>query len=188
MALDRLEIPRRHWKIDLSVARGLDYYCGPVFEAVLDDASELGSVLGGGRFDGLTNRFIADSNIAGVGASVGVDRLIVAMQKLGLIEAKDSLTDVLVTIFDVKFENESMQMAAYFRKAGIRTELYLGEDRTLRAQFAYATKKGIPFVVILGEEEINAGKVAIKDMAARKQEVLTKEEVLAKLVSSKASA
>ncbi|MFA5029930.1 MAG: histidine--tRNA ligase [Patescibacteria group bacterium] len=180
-ALDLLGIPRANWKLDLSVARGLDYYTGPVFETILNDYPELGSVVGGGRFDGLTNRFIPDSNIAGVGASVGVDRLIVGMQKLGLLKAKDSLTQVLVTIFDPKYERESRAMAAYLRRFGVRTELYLGEDRTLRAQFAYATKKGIPFVVVLGEEEIEADKVALKDMASRSQELLTREEVLAKL-------
>ncbi len=186
-ALDLLGVPRRHWKIDLSVARGLDYYTGPVFEAVLDDMSELGSVFGGGRFDGLTNRFIPDSNIPGVGASVGVDRLIVGMIKLGLVEVKESLTQVLVTIFDAKYEQESMLVASQLRRAGINTELYLGADRTLRAQFAYATKKGIPYVVILGEDEIKAGNVAVKDMAQRKQEVLTRDELVGKLIAKLAN-
>jgi histidyl-tRNA synthetase len=184
-ALNRLSIPRRNWKIDLSVARGLDYYTGPVFEAILDDLPEIGSVFSGGRFDGLTNRFISGSNIAGVGASVGVDRLIVAMQKLKLIDVKESLTDVLVTIFDSKFEFDSMAIAAELRKAGIRTEIYLGNDRTLRAQFAYAAKKGISYAVIIGEDEIKNGTVSFKDLTTRQQEVLTKEELIAKLTISK---
>lgn len=183
--LDALAIPRRNWKIDLSVARGLDYYTGPVFEAVLDDMPEIGSVFAGGRYDGLTNRFMPDSNIAGVGASIGVDRLIVAMQKLGLIEAKESLTEVLVTIFDPKFEGESMALAAELRQAGFTTELYLGNDRTMRAQFAYAAKKGILFAVIIGETESRDGVVALKDLTMRQQVVLTKDALFARLKEMK---
>ncbi len=179
--LDKLAIPRKNWRVDLSVARGLDYYTGPVFETYLDDLPELGSVFSGGRFDGLTNRFIADSNIAGVGASVGIDRLIVGMQKLGLIKSQESLTEVLVTIFDPSLQEISLQLANELRLQGFKTELYLGDDRTLRAQIAYAAKKVIPFVVIIGSEEAANNTVALKDMNARKQEILTKDGLFAKL-------
>ena len=183
-ALTDLEIPQKNWKVDLSVARGLDYYTGPVFETTLTDIPEIGSVFSGGRFDGLTNRFIAGSNIAGVGASIGIDRLIVALQKLGLIEKRDSVTDVLVTIFSPELQPESINMVQELRREGFNVELYLGEDYTFRAQFSYAAKKSIPFVVIIGPEESENGKVQLKDMDARKQELLTKEECFANLKSS----
>ncbi|NCN07710.1 histidine--tRNA ligase [Candidatus Falkowbacteria bacterium] len=183
-ALTDLNIPQKNWKIDLSVARGLDYYTGPVFETTLTDIPEIGSVFSGGRFDGLTNRFIAGSNIAGVGASVGIDRLIVALQKLGLIDKRDSVTDVLVTIFDPELQKYSMDMVQELQQNGYNTELYLGDDYTFRAQFSYAAKKSIPFVVIIGPEEMASGKIQLKDMNARKQELLTKEECFANLKSS----
>ncbi|MDO8669634.1 MAG: histidine--tRNA ligase [Candidatus Buchananbacteria bacterium] len=183
-ALIYLKIPQENWRVDLSVARGLDYYTGPVFETTLTDIPEIGSVFSGGRFDGLTNRFMPGSNIAGVGASIGVDRLIVALQKLNLFDQTDSITDVLVTVFSPELQNQSLDMVQELRRQGFNVELYLGEDYTFRAQFSYAAKKSIPFVVIIGPEEVKNGKVQLKDMKARKQEPLTKEECFANLKSS----
>lgn len=180
-ALLSLGIPQRNVRIDLSVARGLDYYTGPVFETTLDEMPELGSVFSGGRFDGLINRFVPGSNIPAVGASVGLDRLIVGMLKLGLIEKKNSLTEVLVTVFDENNRQNSLNVADFLRSRGFKVEIYLGEDCTLRAQFAYAAKKSIPFVVIIGPDEAAKGIIQLKDMNAKKQESLTLEEAVDKL-------
>jgi histidyl-tRNA synthetase len=142
-SLRRIGLPENNWQLDLSVARGLDYYTGPVFETFLTDLPALGSVLSGGRFDGLTNRFMPGSNIAGVGASVGVDRLLVGMKTLGLVEEKDSVTQVLVTVFDESDESlisASLEFADLLRKSGLSTEIYLGEDSSLRVQISYAAK------------------------------------------------
>lgn len=184
IALKQLGIPQQNWNVDLSIARGLDYYTGPVFEIKLTDMPELGSVFSGGRFDGLTNRFMPGSNIAGVGASVGVDRLIVGIQQLGLIEKQFSVTDVLVTVFNADLQDYSMRLAQEIRKRGLRTELFLGNDYTLRAQFAYAAKQSIPFVVVVGPDEAAVGKVNLKNMQTRVQETLTPEECFAKLEQS----
>ncbi|PIR92714.1 histidine--tRNA ligase [Candidatus Falkowbacteria bacterium CG10_big_fil_rev_8_21_14_0_10_44_15] len=184
--LRELNIPEKNWRFDLSVARGLDYYTGPVFETVLTDLPKLGSVFSGGRFDGLTNRFMPDSNIPGVGASVGVDRLLVGMQQLELAKVKETLTDVLVTIFDqldTALQNASLQCCNEMRKAGINAELYLGEDRTLRAQLAYAQKKNIPFVTIIGPDELRQNKAQLKNMSKRTQQVLTISECVATIRS-----
>ncbi|MDP3899838.1 MAG: histidine--tRNA ligase [bacterium] len=181
-----LDIPEANWCFDLSVARGLDYYTGPVFETVLTDLSKLGSVFSGGRFDGLTNRFMPGSNIPGVGASVGVDRLLVGMQQLGLVTVKETLTDVLVTIFDQSdgaLRNASLHCCAELRSTGIRTELYLGEDHTLRAQLAYAQRKDIPFVIIIGPDELRQKKAQLKNMSKRTQQVLTVSECVATICS-----
>jgi len=185
--LRALGIPETNWCFDLSVARGLDYYTGPVFETVLTDMPKLGSVFSGGRFDGLTNRFMPGSNIPGVGASVGVDRLLVGMQKLGLVTATETVTEALVTIFDQsndELRKTSLQCCTKLRNGGIRTELYLGDDYTLRAQLAYAQKKNIPFVVIIGPDELQQNKVQLKDMAQRQQRVLTVSECFAIIRSS----
>jgi len=181
LALKNLDIPEKNCRIDLSVARGLDYYTGPVFETTLDDLPNLGSVFSGGRFDGLTNRFMAGSNVAGVGASVGVDRLFVGLEKLGLIEQKDSLTEVLVTVFNEKTRQESLRIANEIRKEGHLVEVYLGEDWSLRAQFAYAAKRGIPFAIVVGPDEIENQTMQLKDMTSRQQETLTLVECLIKI-------
>jgi histidyl-tRNA synthetase len=179
--LTSLNIPQRYWRLDLSVARGLDYYTGPVFETTLTDCPELGSVLSGGRFDGLTDRFMEGSNIAGVGASVGVDRLLVGMEKLGLVSQRQSVSQVLVTVFNAELEMGSLKLAQELRQAGVNAEVYLGNDATLRAQLAYATRQEIPLVVVIGPDEAARGQVQLKNMAERRQELLTKEELLAKL-------
>ncbi|MDP3997783.1 MAG: histidine--tRNA ligase [bacterium] len=185
--LKALGIPQANWSVDLSVARGLDYYNGPVFETSLTDMPELGSVLSGGRFDGLMDRFVPGSNIAGVGASVGIDRMVIGLQKLGLLPSVNSVTQVLVTVFAEELRTVSLVLASELRDKGAKTEIYFGEDRTLRAQLAYATKQGIPYVVIAGPEEIEKGTVQLKDMSARKQEVLTRDAcadtIMAKLNS-----
>ena len=179
--LSLLGIPEDYWKVDLSVARGLDYYTGPVFEAYLSDLPELGSVFSGGRFDGLTNRFMLGSNIPGVGASVGIDRLIVGMKQLGLLQLRPSNTSVLVTVFSQELSNKSLLFSSKLRKSGIRTEFFLGDDTTLRAQLAYAAKSDIPYVVIIGPEEAKSGNVQLKNMAERTQRLLTEEECLVAL-------
>lgn len=173
-----LGVSEDFWKIDLSVARGLDYYTGPVFETYLTDLPKLGSVFSGGRFDGLINRFMPDSNIAGVGSSVGIDRLIVGMRTLGLLDGKESKTKVLVTVFGKETEKYSLSFSGRLRRAGVNTEIYLGDGYTLRAQMAYAAKREIPYVVIIGPDESSSGKVQLKDMITRKQRLLTQEECI----------
>lgn len=185
-ALDALGIPAENRRIDLSVARGLDYYTGPVFETVLLDLPQIGSVFSGGRFDGLTDRFIPGSNIAGVGASVGVDRLFVAMQQLGLLQLPDSITKVFVATqgADPAVKSAATQIAQSLRRQGINVECNLGNDPTLRAQMAYAAKRSIPYVVIIGADEVAKKSYVLKDMATRQQEVLTRDELSAKLATS----
>lgn len=174
--LQSLKIPEEFWTIDLSVARGLDYYTGPVFETVLPDMPKLGSVLSGGRYDGLVNRFMTGSNIAGVGASVGLDRMILALQTLELLPPAKTLTQVLVTIFNPELKSASMVLAQELREAGLNVEIYLGDDSMLRAQIGYAQKQGIPFTAILGPDENQKGLVQLKDMAARTQKLAKREE------------
>jgi histidyl-tRNA synthetase len=167
-------VPQDKWKIDLSIARGLDYYTGPVFETTLLDMPEVGSVFSGGRFDGLVGRF-SGMSMPATGASVGLDRLYYALETLKKIKIESTLTQVLVTIFDPSLQSASLRIAQKLRNLGVRTELYLGDERTLKGQMAYAAKQNIPYVVIIGPDENNQGMVQLKDMNQRRQELLTED-------------
>lgn len=162
-SLDLLEIPDAQVRLDLSIARGLDYYTGPVFEATLDDAPEFGSVFGGGRYDGLVERFLGRT-IPAVGASIGVDRLLAAMQKLGLVDDAPATAQVLVTIMEPAQLSAYQKLTRSLRQAGINTEMYLGEERSLGKQLQYANRQRIPVAVIIGTDEFARGEVTIKNL------------------------
>lgn len=161
--LSALGIPDTQVFVDLSIARGLDYYTGPVFEASLLDAPEFGSVFGGGRYDGLVERFLGKS-IPATGASIGVDRLFAAMQKLGLVELKPSTANVLVIIMDRSKLIEYQTITRLLRQDGINTELYVGEERSLSRQLQYANSQKIPIALIMGENEFAKHEVTLKDL------------------------
>lgn len=162
-SLDNLSIPEEHVALDLSIARGLDYYTGPVFEANLTDAPEFGSIFGGGRYDGLVERFLG-RKIPAVGASIGVDRLFAAMQKLGLIEEVASTAHVIVTVMEPSKIAEYQKLTRELRQAGINTEMYLGEEKSLGKQLQYANRQQIPFAVIIGSDEFAKNEVTIKNL------------------------
>lgn len=161
--LDTLGIPEENVILDQSIARGLEYYTGPVFEAVLTDAPEFGSVVGGGRYDGLVERFIA-RKIHAVGASIGIDRLLAAMQKLGLIELAASTAQVLVTVMEQTKLAEYQKLTRDLRRAGVNTEMYLGDETGLGKQLQYANRLDIPVAVIIGSDEFSRGEVTVKNL------------------------
>ena len=181
--LDLLGVPREFWSFDLSVARGLDYYTGPVFESYITDVDGLGSVFSGGRFDGLTNRFVPGSNIAGVGASVGVDRIIIALENKGLVTKTTATADVLVTVFNEGLSGSAMALGERLRAQGIKTEVYVGEPVSFKAQIVYAVKRGIRFVIIAGPDEVSKNLVSVKDTLDKRQVSLTIEEAIASIRS-----
>jgi histidyl-tRNA synthetase len=162
-SLDALGIPDEFVALDQSIARGLDYYTGPVFEALLTDALEFGSVVGGGRYDGLVARFLGRS-IPAVGASIGVDRLLAAMTKLGLTGTAPSTAQVLVTVMEPGKIIEYEKLTREFRQAGVNAELYLGEEKGLSKQLAYANRQQIPLAVLVGSDEFQKGEVTIKNL------------------------
>jgi histidyl-tRNA synthetase len=162
-SLDTLGIPEENVVLDLSIARGLDYYTGPVFEANLNDAPEFGSVFGGGRYDGLVERFLG-KKIPAVGASIGVDRLLAAMQKLGLANLAPSTAQVLVTVMEPARIVEYQKLTRELRQAGVNTEMYLGEETSLGKQLQYANRQQIPIAVIVGSDEFAKGEVTIKNL------------------------
>jgi histidyl-tRNA synthetase len=162
-SLDNLGIPEENVALDLSIARGLDYYTGPVFEANLPDAPEFGSIFGGGRYDGLVERFLG-RKIPAVGASIGVDRLLAAMEKLGLIDEVASTAQVIVTVMEPAQLGAYQKLTRDLRLAGINTEMYLGEEKSLGKQLQYANRRQIPFAILIGSDEFAKGEVTIKNL------------------------
>ena len=175
--LDAAGIPRTHWKLDLSIARGLGYYTGPVFETTLLDLPDIGSVCSGGRYNDLVNRFSPDSMPA-VGASIGVDRLFAALKELDQIKLAPTKIDLLVTQMEKGRRADYVKLVAQLRAGGINTALYMGDDLAFRAQMAEATRREIPLVLICGGREFKSETVAIKDMKARKQETVELKDML----------
>ncbi|MCL5034718.1 MAG: histidine--tRNA ligase [Bacteroidetes bacterium] len=147
---------------DPTIARGLDYYTGPVFEVNLKDKPQFGSVAGGGRYDNLVKRF-TDAELPAVGFSIGVDRLLAA---LGEDQSETSFADAVVTIMERDKLNEYLKIANELRAAGIRTDLYLGEEKGLRKQLQYADRVNARVAVIVGSNEFEKGVVTVKDLKA----------------------
>jgi histidyl-tRNA synthetase len=150
--------------LDLSIARGLAYYTGPVFEAILLDAPQFGSVFGGGRYDGLVKRFTGQA-IPAVGASMGVDRLLAALDHLGRVDKRKATARVLITFMDAALTDDYLQMTWELRRAGIPTELYIGTAKGPGKQLKYADQYDIPLAILYGSNEKQQGIVTVKNMA-----------------------
>lgn len=157
--------------IDFSIARGLDYYTGPIFEAVLTNkkVSRLGSVMGGGRYDELIGKFAGQKTPA-TGASIGIDRLFTAIRKLEKSAPRSSTAKVLVTVMDQDKLSKYMKVASDLRNEGINTELYLGKERSIGKQMKYADRAGIPIAIIAGSDEFEKGEVSIKNLNVIKEQ------------------
>ena len=155
-------IPEANFKVDLTIARGLDYYTGTVYETFLNQYRELGSVCSGGRYENLAE-YYTDKQLPGVGISIGLTRLFYKLNELQLIKAeKKSIAEVLVVPM-VQDLTVPIQIATDLRKKGISTEVYLN-DKKIKAKMKYADKLEIPYVIVVGEDEINSGIVKIKNM------------------------
>ena len=155
-------VPDTHFKIDLTIARGLDYYTGTVYETFLNDYKELGSVCSGGRYENLAE-YYTDKKLPGVGISIGLTRLFYKLNELQLIKTdKYSMSDILI-IPMTEDMTKSIELASDLRKEGINTEVYLN-DKKLKAKFKYADKLKIPYVAVIGEDEINSNTVKVKNM------------------------
>ena len=161
-------VPETHFEIDLSIARGLDYYTGTVYETFMTDHPEVGSICSGGRYDDLAG-YYTDKALPGVGISIGVTRLFFILQEQEMLN--DSMLTAPVDILIIPMtQNHSpaISLATSMREAGIRSQI-AGDDKKLKAWMAYANKLGVPFVVFLGEDEIKSGLITVKDMVSGKQ-------------------
>lgn len=168
-------IPEANFKVDLTIARGLDYYTGTVYETFLNQYRELGSVCSGGRYENLAE-YYTDKQLPGVGISIGLTRLFYKLNELQLIKAeKKSIAEVLVVPM-VQDLTVPIQIATNLRKKGISTEVYLN-DKKLKAKMKYADKLEIPYVIVVGEDEINSGIVKIKNMKTGEEKETKIEDV-----------
>ena len=169
-------VPEENFSIDLTIARGLDYYTGTVYETFLDNYREIGSVCSGGRYDNLAENY-TDKFLPGVGIAIGVTRLFDQLNDLKLIKTeKESISDVLVisTSDDV---SECLPIANTFRKEGINTEVYMN-DKKMKAKFKYADRLKIPYVAIIGEDELKENKVSLKNLVTGKQDTINIQEAV----------
>ncbi len=149
--------------LDPSIARGLAYYTGPVFEAKLLDAPQFGSVFGGGRYDGLVMRFLGEA-VPAVGASIGVDRLLAALVHLDKVSSAKCTAKVFVSRMDPSLDEEYLAMVYELRRAGIPAELYVGTQKRFGKQLKYADQQGVPIAILVGSNEKEQGTVTLKDM------------------------
>ena len=161
-------VPEENFAIDLSIARGLDYYTGTVYETEMTEHPEIGSVCSGGRYDNLAE-YYTDKPLPGVGISIGLTRLFYVLNEQGLLsdEVVSAPADALVIPMSEEL-GYSIAAATAFRDAGIRTQLYC-EKKKFKAKMSYADKLGIPFVVLIGEDEMAANVVAVKNMQSGEQ-------------------
>ncbi len=159
-------VPETHYAINLSIARGLDYYTGTVYETTLNEHPQIGSICSGGRYDNLAANY-TKSQLPGVGISIGVTRLFWQLREAKLLGAAQSTVTALVTQMDEAQMPAYLELAHHLRSAGIATEVVM-ESGKLAKQFKYADRAGIRFVLVLGPDEISKGVVTVKDM--RKQD------------------
>lgn len=155
-------IPEKNFNVDLTIARGLDYYTGTVYETFLNDYRELGSVCSGGRYENLAE-YYTDKKLPGVGISIGLTRLFYKLNELNLIKAEQkSISKVLVIPMTENMEF-AIDIANKFRKIGINTEVYLN-NKKLKSKMKYADKLQIPYVIVVGDDEFETGIVKVKNM------------------------
>jgi histidyl-tRNA synthetase len=179
-------VPDDVLRFDLHMARGLDYYTGPIYEALVPEAG-LGSVAGGGRYDHLIKQ-LGGPDLPATGTSFGLERVIAVVQERGAAAADAAHADVLVAVYDESVVREALAVAAEIRAAGARCEVYLEPSAKLAKQFAYADAKGTPFVVVVGPDEVARGVVQWKDLARRVQVEVPRAALAAKVAETLGSA
>jgi len=181
--LANLDLKTTLLDLDITLARGLNYYTGCIFEVAAPDGVAMGSISGGGRYDDLTGIF-GMPDMSGVGISFGLDRIYLVLEELGLFpENVKAGVQVLFINFGEVEASYCMEWMFRFRESGIKTELY-PEAGKMKKQMTYADKNAIPYVILAGENEIKAGKLTLKEMKTGLQEILSPEDLLAKLKTS----
>ena len=155
-------IPENNFTVDLTIARGLDYYTGTVYETFLNDYRELGSVCSGGRYENLAENY-TDKKLPGVGVSIGLTRLFYKLNELNIIKAdKKSISDILIIPMTENLQ-VPIKLATELRKLKVNTEIYLN-NKKIKAKMKYANKLEIPYVIVIGDDEISSGKIKVKNM------------------------
>jgi len=173
--LSAFGVPEANFAVDLTIARGLDYYTGTVYETTLLDHPEIGSVCSGGRYDNLAGYYI-DKALPGVGISIGLTRLFYVLDEQGLLNPQLPAAPADALVLPMTADPApAIALAESLRAEGIRVQLY-AENKKFKQKMSYADKLGVPYAVLLGEDEINAGKCSVKDMRTGAQVTLTPQE------------
>ncbi len=170
-------VPADHFAVDLTIARGLDYYTGTVYETTLLDHPEIGSVCSGGRYDNLAEYYI-DRPLPGVGISIGLTRLFYVLGEQGMLN--DALVTAPADVLILPMTEDpgaAIRAAKLLRQAGLRAQLYT-EQKKFKQKMSYADKLAIPYCVLLGEDELAAGKWSVKDMRSGEQQLLAPEDAV----------
>ena len=180
-------VPEENFAVDLTIARGLDYYTGTVYETTLLDHPEIGSVCSGGRYDNLAG-YYTNQQLPGVGISIGLTRLFYVLDEQGLLnpEMNTCACDALV-IPMTQSPAAAIAMAQSLRAAGVRTQVY-GEQKKFKQKMTYANKLGVPYIVLLGDDEIASGKCSVKDMRSGEQVTVTPAEAAELILNDKRKA
>lgn len=175
-------IPENCFRIDLKIARGLDYYTGTVYETFFDEYRNLGSVCSGGRYDNLTE-YYTDRKFQGVGVSIGLTRLFAQLKEMGLIKSNaNSIAKVLVVPMDENASGLALRVAKSLRDNKINTEVYSNFYKDMKAKLKYADKLSIPYVCIIGENEVNENCVMLKNMNEKTQEKVAICDIVNRIV------
>jgi histidyl-tRNA synthetase len=177
--LRALGIPEKNYALNFSIARGLDYYTGTVYETTLDDYPQIGSICSGGRYENLAGHY-TKSKLPGVGISIGLTRLFWQLREAGIVSTAESSVDVLVGLMDEARLPDSLAIAQALRAGGVNTEVQL-EPKKLAKQFQYADRAGIRFMVLVGEDEAARGVATVKDLRRQAQFEVPREELAATL-------
>ena len=185
--LSAFGVPEANFAVDLTIARGLDYYTGTVYETTLLDHPEIGSVCSGGRYDDLAG-YYTEKQLPGVGISIGLTRLFYVLDEQGLLnpELPSAPADALVLPMTAD-PAPAIALAEQLRGSGIRVQLY-GEQKKFKQKMTYADRIGVPYAIFLGEDEINAGKCSVKDMRTGEQVQLAPADAAAHIKAGLASA
>ena len=171
------KVPEKNFEVNLSIARGLDYYTGTVYETFLDDYRKLGSVCSGGRYENLAE-YYTDKKLPGVGISIGLSRFFYQIDKENILENENkSISKVLIVSMSKNEISYALDVANKLRDNGINTETFL-EDKKLKAKFKYADKLHIPYVAVIGEEEVETNTVTSKNMETGEQKNLDIENLI----------
>ena len=170
-------VPEDHFAVDLTIARGLDYYTGTVYETTMLDHPEIGSICSGGRYYNL-EEYYTDKQLPGVGISIGLTRLFYVLSEQGMLngDMNTAPTDVLILPMTDDL-SPAISFASRLRQAGIRTQLYT-EQKKFKQKMSYADKLGVPYVVFLGEDEVRQGAVSVKDMISGEQNTLPLDQAV----------
>lgn len=170
------DLPKDRVKLDVSIARGLDYYTGTIYETILHELPGIGSVCSGGRYDNLASKFTSQQ-LPGVGASLGLDRMLAAMEELGMVKTASTPAPVLITMFDQNHSLDYVMLARKLRAAGVGVEVY-PDAKGIGKQMKYANRKGFQVAVIAGADEFAEGTWQVKGLLSGDQQNVADAEIV----------